>query len=942
MLSAEERLRPLAGRHREEAPRAAGHPAGPLSIPCGGAAYGKHLVGGRSIRGSLPIDEPSSLPSGPIEADTSDPWSVTFDDFDLAPSDPWAPPSQAAPVGRTHVELPDLPPLPPLPPLSGQTVNDAKTANESMPSFEPAGYPPKTHPLPGFFIDPFAPLREACGEQPLDWEKIDCLAREAAESQHPMPGDLIDKVDESSQRMQARTLLQQAIHQGKGPKSVVAVYQPALLDDWPICAPLVQQAKEALALAAVLDQLEALVRNPNDGRETLVRLWARHRSPAERSGGRGGGEVVGREVGPPGAGVRDLAGHFEAPLEASARDRRRLGPGGARRASILTQRFHRLAGPTRPKHGWTAWMLSRSIPEDGDESNDVQWQQTWKDDLLRNCSEADPLRQRSSAVSERLLVLADLRQAIENADAGTGPEQVVVATADRLPQGYRHQAHLRVVTAQGADRRPSGGCYKPSRHSRPRIEPSPKPGRDSTPWSAAGSKTPSARSLPSFPSSVATASTGWQKSPMTATKNTTCNGSRRGKRTSWATARKPSRCVSGTRPSGSGCGCWRICSRQSGEADQGTGTEQTVVAAAARLPQGYRYQSQPRVQTARLRLADNRALSQALQAQPQSDRAIARAFEKLDPVERSRLDATLTQRCQLAVKRRDCLDALAAISTSRPEDEQDAEWLVKWKESLLQDCPDADPFRDRYRLAQERVAAWRALEKCLKEADLKNTSVLAAHPLLVDYPPVLLQRAFIEQRLAQQEKLERLHQLLDKHFEGLRKDDLDFLRDFPRIVAPERPRIESELFDWLNREANQLKPGSPPFIVDPQSGQVRVKWTWPSFDLIGKCWLAVHEKKLQRPEEVGGLISQFDPDSHRGHQRSGGVPIAPLMPAGARSVWVAVWPIIDIGWLRVVGDPLHLGPVNSASGARPAAVATRVAAPGAANEETEAQKEKHP
>ena len=164
----------------------------------------------------------------------------------------------------------------------------------------------------------------------------------------------------------------------------------------------------------------------------------------------------------------------------------------------------------------------------------------------------------------------------------------------------------------------------------------------------------------------------------------------------------------------------------------------------------------------------------------------------------------------------------------------------------------------------------------------------------------------------QQEKLERLHRLLEKHFEGLRKDDLDFLRDFLEAGAPSE-RIESELFDWLNREANQLKPGSPPFIVDPRSGQVRVKWTWPSFDLIGKCWLAVHEKKLQRPEEVGDRITWFDPDSHRGHQRSGGVPIAPLMPAGARSVWVTVWPVIDIGWLSVVGNPLHLGPIGSAS-----------------------------
>jgi hypothetical protein len=315
-----------------------------------------------------------------------------------------------------------------------------------------------------------------------------------------------------------------------------------------------------------------------------------------------------------------------------------------------------------------------------------------------------------------------------------------------------------------------------------------------------------------------------------------------------------------------------------------------------------------------LRVADNRALGQALQAQQSSDRVIAQAWEKLDAAERGRLDPTLVQRCRLAVQRRDCLDRLLAISPDLPKDEQDLEWLAKWDEGLLRGCSDAEPLLERYRLARDREAAWRSLEVCLRDGDLKHTSERALHPLLANYPPVARQRQLIDQRLAEQQKLDRLHQLLERRLEGIRKDDLEFLRAFPRVVAEERPRIEAELLDWLNREADQLKPGSPPFLVDPLTAQVRVKWTWPSFDLISKCWLAVHEKKVSTPDEAGGLVSQFDSDSHRRHQGSGGVPISQMLPSGARSVWVAVWPVIDLGWLKVIGNPLHLGPIGSSSG----------------------------
>ena len=38
------------------------------------------------------------------------------------------------------------------------------------------------------------------------------------------------------------------------------------------------------------------------------------------------------------------------------------------------------------------------------------------------------------------------------------------------------------------------------------------------------------------------------------------------------------------------------------------------------------------------------------------------------------------------------------------------------------------------------------------------------------------------------------------------------------------------------------------------------------------------------------------------------------MPEGHRPVWVTVWAVINLGWLRVVGPPLHLGPATRTNG----------------------------
>jgi hypothetical protein len=34
------------------------------------------------------------------------------------------------------------------------------------------------------------------------------------------------------------------------------------------------------------------------------------------------------------------------------------------------------------------------------------------------------------------------------------------------------------------------------------------------------------------------------------------------------------------------------------------------------------------------------------------------------------------------------------------------------------------------------------------------------------------------------------------------------------------------------------------------------------------------------------------------------------VPAGARQLFVTVWPLLDLGWVTLAGEPLHLGPLT--------------------------------
>jgi hypothetical protein len=59
---------------------------------------------------------------------------------------------------------------------------------------------------------------------------------------------------------------------GRGPRAIVAAYDPVALDGWPEAAPAKADAEKAKAIVQILDELKAAAAVPGDGQK-LINLW---------------------------------------------------------------------------------------------------------------------------------------------------------------------------------------------------------------------------------------------------------------------------------------------------------------------------------------------------------------------------------------------------------------------------------------------------------------------------------------------------------------------------------------------------------------------------------------------------------------------------------------------------------------------------------------------
>jgi hypothetical protein len=210
------------------------------------------------------------------------------------------------------------------------------------------------------------------------------------------------------------------------------------------------------------------------------------------------------------------------------------------------------------------------------------------------------------------------------------------------------------------------------------------------------------------------------------------------------------------------------------------------------------------------------------------------------------------------------------------------------------------------------MAAWGRLREALdaKEMFALRKRVAEYATLLDGYPPLAERRGEVRELLQKADRIIAVQQKLDSG-EPLGSDDLDFLRRNHRDFGGEVKRqIEEQVRARLGGEARPRAQSPGLQSAGARGNSVRACWSWGGHGLISYCLIAIDGERFLDASEAGekeeeGYCNRCD---EKVHQSDGGG-FTMLAPSGAAKAYVTVWPVVELGWTDVVGEPLKLGPV---------------------------------
>jgi hypothetical protein len=343
-------------------------------------------------------------------------------------------------------------------------------------------------------------------------------------------------------------------------------------------------------------------------------------------------------------------------------------------------------------------------------------------------------------------------------------------------------------------------------------------------------------------------------------------------------------------------------------ADCADENEQALVEAAdhASLPTGYDHRHRKRIEKARLRSPLFVQLAEALAAKRPSDLAIALHAKAL-----RQNGATLTpaqdEACKAATRRAVVLVKLREIDRTPRADEQDRRWAELWDEKLLAGRADADRYRARAKLAFDRLAKFEELTAALTKNDYLRGAQLVDDPLLADYPALDEHQETIDRFRHWAAKIRQIRSLLEAKdpIQFVEKVDFSLLRSQPDLFRSHWSKIELLATEWLDR-AEVLKASASPSKYGPDNRLEAVQWMWPLFDRVTFCWVSIDPNTFyEKPEDDPNRL-EWDAESYRAAGSA-----VPIPSFGLRQLaWVTVWPVLELGWKKLVGRPLKLGPVK--------------------------------
>ncbi|MGH7134111.1 MAG: hypothetical protein ACREHD_00130, partial [Pirellulales bacterium] len=297
----------------------------------------------------------------------------------------------------------------------------------------------------------------------------------------------------------------------------------------------------------------------------------------------------------------------------------------------------------------------------------------------------------------------------------------------------------------------------------------------------------------------------------------------------------------------------------------GMSIEEALFHTAEALPPGYGLRLQPRLKLAHDRLHALARLKRALQ-EPVSDLAAAEAWEQLERLEAQELVHSQTRaRATLAAQRAAMLHILKQIPADYPIEQapqQDPRLLSTWKESLLADCHDADPWRAAHRRAVERQAALEEMKAAIAKGDKTRVAELASESCLDGYPLPSDWARVAKGALADLRTLRHLLGTLKKNDRNGFRDAFDarVLRRHAKEFAP----YHRQITHWLTELATSEQLGlAPPLarkalIHEPgNNGTFRVCWQWPEPRYSDQCIVTLCRNLPHRgedPRQLSALI----------------------------------------------------------------------------------------
>ncbi len=355
--------------------------------------------------------------------------------------------------------------------------------------------------------------------------------------------------------------------------------------------------------------------------------------------------------------------------------------------------------------------------------------------------------------------------------------------------------------------------------------------------------------------------------------------------------------------------------------------ERTIVAEAARLPNGYKYGLEARVERARLAVDAVRWLEQAV-AENVDDVAIATMWKKVVEAEAKRLVPRAHHaRIDLAVRRASRLLALRRLTSKMPLDKLDRRLLEIWDETLLADCPAAERWRFVYNQAVKRRVELEKLGDAISRRDDRQLLGLVDGNLLGGYPlPPAWQTAVDQAR----QRVTTIA-LLEKALAG--NDRKTFVDVFDaRLISQYMDRLQAHqgtILRWTESEilaADVM--GLLPAVgraslaeLESQKGIYRVRWTWPLPRFSDECLLAVVRRKPTDCDKADDHDVLCQETIGRTSWETGGGSRTLEADPGWEGCYAAVWASIDLGIRRYWSEPLVLGqfsnvPARAPSGRR--------------------------